>query len=226
MVWHKIPGWNRAALLASEGRIHVQLGGRFITVLSHKQKLFALDSPCFHASGPLGDGPVKDIEDIPCIECPWHHMLVALDTGEEVVREIVAPLFDENGVYRPPSQMMKLTEAPTAPGQPYPESWLGPPKRKAPVQRTHAVEEREDELWVDVWDGPTSSPPPQHASASDTQASVDVQAPVIKTKFPPRLASDRPAYDQLRGPLCIKLQRERLQVLEGQGTSGDAPNQS
>ncbi len=151
-------------------------------------------------------------------------MLVALDTGEEVVREITAPLFDENGVYRPPSQM-KLTESPTAPGQPYPESWLGPPKRKLPVQRTHAVEERDGEIWVDVWDGPTSTPPPATSSAEVTPQDP-TPAPVIKTKVPPRLASDRPAYDQLRGPLCIKLQRERLQTLENQAAASDSASGS
>ena len=193
MVWTKLAEWSVKRLAEGEGRVHVQLMGRYITVLLHKEKLYALDSPCFHASGPLGDGPIKDIEDIPCISCPWHNMLVALDTGEEVRREIKTPDFGPDGVYRPPSQ---LPDRPTNPGEPWPESWLGPPQRTKVVQRMHAVEERDGELWVDVF------------------------TPSEGEKL---LMSDRPSFDTHRGKLCMSIQRDRL---EAAGAGGGAEPQS
>lgn len=60
-------------------------------------RLVALDSPCYHASGPLGEGEVVEIEDLAtattaahsssfmCIVCPWHQFLISLETGEEVL---------------------------------------------------------------------------------------------------------------------------------------------
>lgn len=90
-------------------RCHVVLDGRFVTVLEHQGRVFALDSPCYHASGPLGEGAVVDIEDIPCIRCPWHQFLVSLDSGEEVTRKAKAPNFSEdpNQVFQPPTYPMQ-----------------------------------------------------------------------------------------------------------------------
>jgi nitrite reductase/ring-hydroxylating ferredoxin subunit len=90
-------------------RCHLVLDGRYVTVLEHRGAIFALDSPCYHAAGPLGEGSVVDIEDIPCIRCPWHQFLVALDTGEEITRKAKAPNFQEheNDVFLPPTYPMQ-----------------------------------------------------------------------------------------------------------------------
>lgn len=115
-------------------RCHTVLEGRYITVLEHHGRVYALDSPCYHAAGPLGEGPVVDIEDIPCIRCPWHQFLVALDTGEEVTRKAKAPNFteDANQVFQPPTYPMQ---------PPSEDSFEGPAIRGGKsVQRIHRTE--------------------------------------------------------------------------------------
>lgn len=112
-------------LRSNGNRAHFNVAGRFVTVVVLQDRLYCLDSPCYHSSGPLGEGVVEDIEDIPCIRCPWHNFLVALDTGEEVQREMLAPNFNEDGVY----------VAPSFPLQP---QNVGPASRKGKiVQRVH-----------------------------------------------------------------------------------------
>lgn len=73
------------------------------TPASAAYKLICMDSPCYHAAGPLGEGDLVEVEDLAgkarsssasreippssilCIRCPWHRYLVSLNTGEEVL---------------------------------------------------------------------------------------------------------------------------------------------
>ncbi len=128
-----------------------------MTVVALRDRLFCLDSPCYHSAGPLGEGVVEDIEDIPCIRCPWHNFLVALDTGEEVLRDALPPAFDDDGVYRPPQY----------PLQPAP---AGKPRRAKPVQRVHEcfVDPASQEIVVLIEDSETIR---QRPLMSDVNAS-------------------------------------------------------
>jgi len=102
--------------------------------------LFAFDSPCYHANGPLGNGPIEDVENITCVRCPWHNFLVALDTGEEVIREMLPPQFSEDGVFHTPTY-------------PLTPSALGKAKRTGQlVQRTHRAyfDPESNEVMVEI----------------------------------------------------------------------------
>eukprot|EP00758_Cryptobia_borreli_P013836 Tbor_TRINITY_DN5869_c0_g6::TRINITY_DN5869_c0_g6_i1::g.6543::m.6543 len=125
-----LSGWTRERVKARGYRAHFLLNNRFISVVMHKKtgELYCLDSPCYHAAGPLGEGVVEDIEDIPCIRCPWHNFLVALDTGEEVTIPLKPPDFGEDGVYNVPSYPLQHSKA-----------FSGPPVRGKKVQRLHRV---------------------------------------------------------------------------------------
>lgn len=166
-------------LLQQKGRHHVRLDQRFITIVFHRGSLYALDSPCYHASGPLGEGPIVDMEEIPCIRCPWHQFLVALDTGEEVTRDVKAPVFDSDGVFRTPTYPMEpLGE----------EHFQGPPKRGRRVQRMHKVwvnEEKGGLIEVEMEDAEEMRrrPLPSDTSAThDQRGAMSMQIRDIKEK--------------------------------------------
>ena len=119
--------------LQEKGRLHTQIGRRFVSVIYHRAEIFCIDSPCHHAGGPLGDGSVADIEGIPCIKCPWHNFLFALDSGERVVQELRVPDSLPQGTFIPPSQMQ-------FPLREWPPDSLGPAKRTgSKAQRVHLV---------------------------------------------------------------------------------------
>lgn len=124
-----LDGWSIDRIRANGYRAHFTVDGRYITVVLHKRtgNLYCLDSPCYHAAGPLGEGPLVDIEDIPCIRCPWHNYLVSLDTGCEVTLPTLPPNFGTDGVYRPPTFPME------------PAPMAGHPHRGPLVQRIHEV---------------------------------------------------------------------------------------
>ncbi|CBH18032.1 uncharacterized protein TEOVI_000435000 [Trypanosoma equiperdum] len=99
---HMYDGWSYERLRQQRNRAHFLLEEpyRFITVLLHHGKLYAIDSPCYHGSGPLGEGQIVDLEDmdtvvtsgdgklgssrVPCLRCPWHSYLISIETGELV----------------------------------------------------------------------------------------------------------------------------------------------
>ena len=119
--------------VAARGRVHLKVGNRFVTVLQHRGELYCIDSACHHASGPLGEGSVSDIEGIPCIKCPWHNFIFALDTGERVQQELLVPEGLPQGTFTPMSQMQ-------SPLQGWPPECLGPAKRTGTkAQRVHSV---------------------------------------------------------------------------------------
>jgi nitrite reductase/ring-hydroxylating ferredoxin subunit len=130
------------------GRIHTRILGRFVTVLRHQGQLYCIDSACHHASGPLGEGAVTDIEGIACIKCPWHNFIFALDNGERVQQELKVPEGLPQGTFTPQSQMQY-------PLQGWPPECLGPAKRTGiRAQRTHGVRVagEQGEIEVDVTD--------------------------------------------------------------------------
>ena len=49
--WQRVA--DAGALELSDGRLHLQLEGRYISILQHQGQLYCLDSVCFHAGGPL-----------------------------------------------------------------------------------------------------------------------------------------------------------------------------
>jgi len=80
-----------AGSLAHPGaRVHVRPGGRRVTVLRAPDgELRCLDSVCYHGGGPLGQGPIEEVDGRSCIVCPWHTYKVTLDGGEKLYRESV-----------------------------------------------------------------------------------------------------------------------------------------
>nr|CCC95600.1 unnamed protein product [Trypanosoma congolense IL3000] len=95
---HMYDGWSYERFRKQRNRAHFLLEEpyRFVTVLLHRGKLYAIDSPCYHGAGPLGEGEVVDVEDahtagggsegsiLACLRCPWHSFLISIETGELV----------------------------------------------------------------------------------------------------------------------------------------------
>ena len=73
---------NPTALIEGE-RIHTCVEGRYITIYRYKSRLYAMDSTCYHAGGPIGDGVIRDIEELgeSVVVCPWHRFEVCLSDG-------------------------------------------------------------------------------------------------------------------------------------------------
>ncbi|EPY23983.1 hypothetical protein STCU_07369 [Strigomonas culicis] len=125
---YEYDGWSVERFLAQRSRAHFLLEDpyHFVTVILHQHTertrqrqqqqqplrgytLYCLDSPCYHASGPLGEGRVVEMEDFTCIECPWHRYLIDLDTGRLVELEV-----DEQR-YNTMQQASAASAAPAAP---------------------------------------------------------------------------------------------------------------
>ena len=68
-------------LLRAGERVHVQLGGRHISLLNHRGTVYCIDSLCYHAGGPLAVGDIEDVGGKPCLSCPWHLYKVTLESG-------------------------------------------------------------------------------------------------------------------------------------------------
>ncbi|CAL1144484.1 unnamed protein product [Cladocopium goreaui] len=77
--------WVRVAdsqALAAKERLHLQVEGRYVSVLRGKAgALHCLDSICYHTGGPLTIGDIEDINGEPCVKCPWHDYPVRLHDG-------------------------------------------------------------------------------------------------------------------------------------------------
>ena len=89
---------------------------RYVSVLRFRGSLYALDSVCYHAGGPLAVGDIEEVEGQPCILCPWHAYPISIATGDKLYRAT------EKG----------------DDGRLIPAGWRSVGKR----QRTHEVEER------------------------------------------------------------------------------------
>ena len=47
-------------------------------------EVYAIDSICYHAGGPLAVGDIEDVNGHPCVLCPWHHYKVRVYAWESV----------------------------------------------------------------------------------------------------------------------------------------------
>jgi nitrite reductase/ring-hydroxylating ferredoxin subunit len=88
-------GWVKVAepgeLDAPTARLHVRVGGRYISVLRYKGQIYCLDSVCHHAGGPLALGDIEELDGVTgpdgsavaCLVCPWHFYHVSIADGEK-----------------------------------------------------------------------------------------------------------------------------------------------
>lgn len=81
--WHKVA--EPSELDATpDGRLHVRVNGRYISIICHQSRLHCLDSVCFHAGGPLALGEIEEIPDCGAtLVCPYHYYHVSLRNGEK-----------------------------------------------------------------------------------------------------------------------------------------------
>ena len=86
-------GWQPVATLAllddgPLGRLSLRLAsGRHVLLLRSPLTgaVHAMDSRCYHHGGPLDAGDIEDAADgTPCIVCPWHRYLIAIETGDSI----------------------------------------------------------------------------------------------------------------------------------------------
>eukprot|EP00887_Chlorella_sp_A99_P005342 scaffold1.g5342.t1 len=80
--------WKRVADVdaldvADGNRLHIHVDGRYVSLIQHEGTVYCLDSICFHAGGPLTLGDIEDIEQQPCLVCPWHYYRVSLKDGSK-----------------------------------------------------------------------------------------------------------------------------------------------
>ncbi len=109
-------------------RVHVQLldadgAPRHVSLINHDGEVFALDSLCYHAGGPLAAGDIEDVGGRPCLSCPWHLYKVTLRTGEKLYG---STRLDDDGVTLVPDGVASAGAR----------------------QRTHETELREDGWYV------------------------------------------------------------------------------
>lgn len=66
----------------------VLVRGRRVTVLRLRKRgttetrWVCMDATCYHAGGPLGDGPLVTAGGRTCLQCPWHSYLIDVFSGE------------------------------------------------------------------------------------------------------------------------------------------------
>ncbi|KAJ9458528.1 hypothetical protein DIPPA_13488 [Diplonema papillatum] len=81
------------------GRLNISLNGRIVTVVVYKEKLYCMDTICYHAGGNLYKGDIEEVNGVPCLTCPIHHYRLSLKDGKqasftyEVVDDKVGPCF-------------------------------------------------------------------------------------------------------------------------------------
>ncbi|CAL8081453.1 unnamed protein product [Orchesella dallaii] len=81
----------------------VDVNGESLALISHTNKIYAIQEKCPHYGGPLDKG---EIEDVPphgaCIKCPWHSWKFSLESGQ-----CVAPKRDDKCLKLYPVQVSK-----------------------------------------------------------------------------------------------------------------------
>lgn len=127
-----------------------------MSVLRHKGQLFALDSVCYHAGGPLAVGEIEVVAGRDCVLCPWHHYPVALDNGEKLYQSTVK---DASGKLQP-----------------------GPWQAVGPRQRTHDAEQRADGVYVRLrLDGAVESDAYAHNAACGARLAHPLTQPAQRS---------------------------------------------
>ncbi|KAK9838767.1 hypothetical protein WJX74_002952 [Apatococcus lobatus] len=117
MVFHKV-----AEQLDPTERLHIQLEGRYISILSSGDQLHCIDSACFHAGGPLALGDIESLDGQACLVCPWHSSRVVLGSGDKLYQDA-----------------KKCSDGTMVAGD-----WQSIGQR----QRIHSVEQRKDGIYV------------------------------------------------------------------------------
>eukprot|EP00943_MAST-04B_sp_MAST-4B-sp1_P000944 g944.t1 len=111
-----------APLKPTNSRVHTVVQGRYISIIRGiHNKLYAIDSVCYHMGGPLTIGDIEDVNGKECVRCPWHHYPVVLEDGSKLY------------------QAMEFKG-----GKLQPAGWKASTNR----QRVHDVEERGDGIYV------------------------------------------------------------------------------
>jgi 3-phenylpropionate/trans-cinnamate dioxygenase ferredoxin subunit len=69
------------------------VGGLRIIVANHEGRFYALQANCPHLGGPLREGKLvrSTTNQEVWIDCPWHHYLFELSTGENYYPKSVYP---------------------------------------------------------------------------------------------------------------------------------------
>lgn len=82
--------WIEVAQAAEipEGALkEVSAGFERIVIANHAGKFYAFEAKCPHMGGPLGEGTLVGAQ----IDCPWHHYLYDIATGENYYPKSVYP---------------------------------------------------------------------------------------------------------------------------------------
>lgn len=78
------PGWHPLGPISNfpeDTPVHSGIGDVPLVVVRRDHTVRVLAGQCSHLAGPLSDGELRDIDGVPCIECPWHHSTFRLDDG-------------------------------------------------------------------------------------------------------------------------------------------------
>lgn len=92
---HRFPtGWRPLGGLeefAENTPVRRTVDGIPVVVVRRGAEVDVLSTTCSHLAGPLDEGTLVDVAGESCIECPWHHSVFALRTGEVVHGPATAP---------------------------------------------------------------------------------------------------------------------------------------
>ncbi len=86
--------WTDAGTLEElpEGEpVERRVGEVRVVVVRHGDRIRALGQRCPHASAPLSDGELTDVDGDACIECPWHGSVFRLEDGRVMRGPATAP---------------------------------------------------------------------------------------------------------------------------------------
>lgn len=88
-------GWHDLGPLAElpERQLRLRMVGNTpVVVYRDGERVLALADACSHLSGPLHEGELSDDPQLgPCVTCPWHHSVFALEDGAVVHGPATAP---------------------------------------------------------------------------------------------------------------------------------------
>ncbi|KAK7200487.1 hypothetical protein NESM_000103600 [Novymonas esmeraldas] len=180
---HQYEGWSYERLRQQRNRAHFLLEDpyRYVTVLlvskrGRPEELKCIDSPCYHAAGPLGEGDIVEIEDLLCLRCPWHRYLVNIENGEEVFLEVDEAAGQGTGLvgrHQPLPTYPMLSADPSAEGVTV--------VRGKSVQRVHRT-------WLEEASGILS---------------IEVAEEAVMRRHP--VKSDSPASSVKNGGICMQI---------------------
>ncbi|CAJ1993794.1 hypothetical protein conserved [Leishmania donovani] len=180
---HQYEGWSYERLRQQRNRAHFLLEDpyRYVTVLliskpGRPEELKCIDSPCYHAAGPLGEGDIVEIEDLLCLRCPWHRYLVNIENGEEILLK-VDPASEQGA-----GMVGRHAALPT-----YPMHFADPPAEGVTVVHGEKVQ-RVHRAWLEETTGILS---------------IEVAEEAVMRQHP--VKSDKPAGNVKNGGICMQI---------------------